>query len=104
MNCDCPTCGKPLDFDGFRFETEAGIVIGGGRFAVLTRTEATILELFWDRPGRVFTKTQVLDGIYSLLADDAPEEKIVDVFMFHLRKKIKGLGLSIETVWGAGIA
>ena len=102
MTCACPTCGKPLDFEGYRLEAEAGIVIGGGKFAALTRRETAIFELLWTRPGRVFTRSQIFDDLYSLLAGDGPEEKILDVYICKLRKKLNGLGLSIETVWGAG--
>ena len=102
MTCACPTCGKPLDLEGFRFEAEAGIVIGGGKFAALTVREAAVFEIFWSNPGRVLSKAALTDQVYSLFADDAPAETIIDVFVCRMRRKLASLGLSIETVWGQG--
>lgn len=102
MNCACPVCGGTLDFADVRFEPESGLVIGGGRFAALTKQEAALFELLWDRPGRTLTKVQLLDNAYQLFAGDGPTEKIIDVFICKIRKKLDGLGISIATDWGRG--
>lgn len=34
--------------------------------------------------------------------DEVPEEKIVDVLVCNIRKKVKPFGVNIETVWGRG--
>lgn len=50
----------------------------------------------------IFTREQLLSRVYSLFADDAPELKIIDVFICKIRKKLAGLGVDIESVWGHG--
>ena len=34
--------------------------------------------------------------------DDEPEMKIVDVFVCHIRRKLKPFGIEIGTRWGVG--
>jgi DNA-binding response OmpR family regulator len=102
MDCPCPTCGKPIDFEDIRLESESGILIGRGRFATLTVKELAVFEILWDRPGKIFSKASLCDQVYSLLSDDGPVEKIIDVFVCKIRKKISGCGITIETVWGQG--
>lgn len=87
---------------GFRYEVEAGILIAGGRFAAFTKLEATVFEAFLEKPGRVLSKTQLLDWVYSLTADDDPDIKIVDVMVCKIRKKLEGMPVSIVTIWGQG--
>jgi two-component system cell cycle response regulator CtrA len=47
-------------------------------------------------------KSTFMAALYSDQLDDQAEEKIVDVFLCKLRKKIKPYGIEIETVWGQG--
>jgi len=67
----------------------------------LTGKEATLLMLL--RDGRTRSKEQLLAGIYwRSNDDDAPDIKIVDVFICKIRKKIAGSGIEIGTAWGSG--
>ncbi len=55
------------------------------------------------RAGRCVTKEMILDHCYGGM--DEPEQKIVDVFVCKLRKKLRDAGAPsdfIETVWGRG--
>ncbi|WDZ77926.1 winged helix-turn-helix domain-containing protein [Ensifer adhaerens] len=99
--CPCPTCGQVLPPQTFAIDWEAGIVIAAGRFAQLTRSELAIFETLYQAKGQVKSKEHLLNAIASHV-DDAPEIKIVDVFVCKIRKKIAGLGVSIETIWGGG--
>lgn len=55
--------------------------------------------------GQIRNKEQLLNCLYMIDAD-APEIKIVDVFVCKIRKRLNGLhpdlGNIIETVWGQG--
>lgn len=66
----------------------------------LTAHETRLLGVLMAR--RIATKDAIMAGIYRDRGVDAPEIKIVDVFICKLRKKIRDLGLTIETKWGEG--
>ncbi|MGF1476743.1 MAG: response regulator transcription factor [Geminicoccaceae bacterium] len=69
----------------------------------VTGKEYGILELLALRKGMTLTKDTFLDHLYGGM--DEPEQKIIDVFICKLRKKIADLTpdyKGIETVWGRG--
>jgi two-component system cell cycle response regulator CtrA len=68
----------------------------------VTAKEYGILELLALRRGTTLSKEVFLDHLYG--GRDEPEQKIIDVFICKLRKKIQavGGGPGIETVWGQG--
>jgi two-component system, cell cycle response regulator CtrA len=71
----------------------------------LTGKEYQILEFLMIRKGATVTKNNFLNRLYSGL--DEPEEKIIDVFMCKIRRKLESvLGEEgkhyIETIWGRG--
>ncbi len=69
----------------------------------VTGKEYRILELLSLRKGMTLTKETFLDHLYGGM--DEPEQKIIDVFICKLRKKIAavaGLDHGIQTVWGQG--
>lgn len=68
-----------------------------------TKKEAAFLELFIQRYGRVLTKEQIHEHVYSMDNDPA-DIKIVDVVIYKLRKSLAGSGLLISTHWGVGYA
>lgn len=99
--CSCPTCEQPLPPDRFNIDWDAGIIIANGRFASLTRQELALFSALYHAKPAVRTKEQLLKPLTSFI-DDAPEIKIVDVFICKIRKKIAGLGITIQTIWGEG--
>jgi two-component system, cell cycle response regulator CtrA len=68
----------------------------------VTAKEYGILELLALRRGTTLSKEVFLDHLYGGI--DEPEQKIIDVFICKLRKKIQALSgePGIETVWGQG--
>jgi two-component system cell cycle response regulator CtrA len=68
----------------------------------VTAKEYGILELLALRRGTTLSKEVFLDHLYG--GRDEPEQKIIDVFICKLRKKIQAVGgcPGIETVWGQG--
>ncbi len=69
----------------------------------LTGKEYGILELLSLRKGATLTKDMFLNHLYGGM--DEPEQKIIDVFVCKLRKKLAaatGGENYIETVWGRG--
>lgn len=66
----------------------------------LTASEARVFAHLASRD--VCRKEGILAALYADRIDEAPEPKIVDVFVCKLRKKVKPFGVEIETVWGQG--
>ncbi len=76
-----------------------------GRPLHLTCKEYQILELLSLRKGTTMIKEMFLDYLYGGM--DEPEQKIIDVFICKLRKKLANASNGkdyIETVWGRGYA
>ena len=65
-------------------------------------TEFRLLEFLMERPGRVFSREQLLDGVWG--SDVYIDERTVDVHVGRLRKALnRGHGIDpIRTVRGAG--
>jgi|SRR5580700_2392435 two-component system cell cycle response regulator CtrA len=66
----------------------------------LTASEERVVSALLSRD--IMSKEAILTALYSDRADDAPEIKIVDVFVCKIRAKIEPHGLQIETHWGRG--
>jgi len=84
------------------------LVIHGGRHQVfrgeepveLTSTEFRVLAFLAAKPGWVFTRDQILDGVHG--SNYAITDRAVDVQIVGLRKKLGPAGRYIETVRGVG--
>lgn len=74
----------------------------GGRDIDLGPTEYRLLEYLMERPGRVFTREQLLDGVWG--SDVYIDERTVDVHVGRLRKALnRGRETDpIRTVRGSG--
>ncbi len=68
----------------------------------LTAREFNLLELLMRSPGRVFTRTQILEHVWGY--DFDPQTNVVDVYVRRLRSKVdlKPDASIIETVRGVG--
>ncbi|MBN1393902.1 MAG: response regulator [Pirellulales bacterium] len=75
-------------------------VFARGKRIDLTATEFKLLQLLARRPGWVFTRQQILDGVHG--DNYAVTDRAVDVQVVGLRRKLGRCGDSIETVRGVG--
>lgn len=75
-------------------------VFAGGKRVELTATEFKLLHFLAQRPGWVFTRQQILDGVHG--DNYAITDRAVDVQIVGLRKKLGSVGSYIETVRGVG--
>ena len=85
-----------IDLDSKTVEA-AGVRVG------LTIKEYEILELLLLRRGSTLSKGALIEHLYNGM--DEPEQKIIDVFVCKLRKKLSAAthGVNhIKTVWGLG--
>jgi two-component system, OmpR family, alkaline phosphatase synthesis response regulator PhoP len=71
-----------------------------GKPAELTATEFKLLHFLVQRPGWVFTRQQILDGVHG--DNYAITDRAVDVQIVGLRRKLGPVGSYIETVRGVG--
>jgi two-component system, cell cycle response regulator CtrA len=78
------------------------VEVNGAR-VYMTAKEYQILELFSLRKGTTLTKEMFLNHLYGGMNE--PEQKIIDVFICKLRKKLANASNGkdyFETVWGRG--
>jgi two-component system, OmpR family, alkaline phosphatase synthesis response regulator PhoP len=75
-------------------------VTSHGTAITLTTTEFGILHFLAHRPGRVFSREQIIGAVKG--DDYAVTERSVDVQIVNLRKKLGDSGEAIETVRGVG--
>lgn len=85
-----------------RLDRAAHKVTRGGREVRLGPTEFRLLEFFMQSPGRVLSRSQLLDGVWG--RDAFVDERTVDVHIGRLRRAlIRGREKDpIRTVRGAG--
>ncbi|MPZ36553.1 MAG: phosphate regulon transcriptional regulatory protein PhoB [Rhizobiales bacterium] len=93
-----------LSFGELELDREKKRVSRNGHAIDLGPTEFRLLEFLMERPGRVFSREQLLDGVWG--RDVYIDERTVDVHVGRLRKALNR-GHSddpIRTVRGAGYA
>ncbi|MGA9754847.1 MAG: response regulator transcription factor [Desulfobaccales bacterium] len=89
-----------LELQGMTIHPGRHEVLVQGRSVDLTATEFRLLAFLARRPGWVFTRAQIVQGIQG--EDYAVSDRAVDVQIVGLRKKLGSAGQSIETVRGVG--
>jgi diguanylate cyclase (GGDEF)-like protein len=91
-----------LDVNGLRLNPTSCEVSYQQQSIALTAKEYSLLELFLRNPSRVFSRSQILDRIWTF--DDPPLEESVKAHIKGLRKKLKKAGIVdwIENVYGIG--
>ena len=93
-----------LEAGDLMLDRETRRVRRSGRELHLGPTEFRMLEFLMERSGRVFTRSQLLDGVWGM--DTEIDERTVDVHVGRLRKALnRGHETDpIRTVRGAGYA
>jgi two-component system, OmpR family, alkaline phosphatase synthesis response regulator PhoP len=81
-------------------DTEKHQVFVKNQAIELTHTEFGILQALARRPGRVFSRYQIVDAIHG--TEHVVSDRAVDVQIVALRKKLGKAGDYIETVRGVG--
>ncbi|GAB4374292.1 MAG: response regulator [Elainellaceae cyanobacterium] len=92
-----------LDWENLKVDPAAGEVTYNHHLVPLTPKELSILELFLRNPHRVFSRSAIIDRIWSLA--DSPAESAVTTHIKDLRHKLRAGGMTIdliETVYGLG--
>lgn len=96
--------GQVIDVGDLRLDAEAHKVFRNGNELHLGPTEFRLLSTFMEKPGRVWSREQLLDRVWG--RDIYVDSRTVDVHIGRLRKALcaKGGDDPIRTVRGAGYA
>lgn len=89
-----------LQLGQLKLDPQGHRVYAGEQRVELTLKEFDLLKLFLEHPGRVFTRDQLLERIWS--TDYMGETRTVDVHIGTLRTKLGTCGDYIRTVRGVG--
>ncbi|MDH4120789.1 MAG: response regulator transcription factor [Deltaproteobacteria bacterium] len=95
-----PEESEPLEVAGIRIHPGRREVTVAGRPVELTQTEFDVLHLLARRPGWVFSRGKIVDGIRG--QGYPVTDRSVDVQIVGLRRKLEAAGDLIETVRGVG--
>lgn len=96
------TVGQILEFEDIVLNSETHKVTRGGEAVKLGPTEFRLLSTFMEKPGRVWSREQLLDRVWG--RDIYVDSRTVDVHVGRLRKALTSSGGedAIRTVRGAG--
>ncbi len=92
-----------IEFDDLTIDLKARAVQRANTKPSLTPTEFRLLVLLATEPGRVFTRDQIIDGVFGYDFDGF--DRTVDVHVANLRRKIEADSRKpryIQTVHGVG--
>jgi two-component system phosphate regulon response regulator PhoB len=91
-----------LEVNGLMLDTHSHRVSANGNVLEMGPTEFRLLHFFMAHPERVYSRTQLLDMVWS--RGSFVEERTVDVHIRRLRKALESDGFDgfIQTVRGAG--
>ncbi|MCE8007896.1 phosphate regulon transcriptional regulator PhoB [Aestuariivita sp.] len=96
--------GERLEFEDIVLDSETHRVTRGGNDLKLGPTEFRLLSTFMEKPGRVWSREQLLDRVWG--RDIYVDTRTVDVHIGRLRKALcrNGGDDPLRTVRGAGYA
>jgi len=91
-----------LEVEGLSLDTHSHRVSANGNRLEMGPTEFRLLQFFMSHPERVYSRSQLLDMVWS--RGSFVEERTVDVHIRRLRKALESEGFDryIQTVRGAG--
>lgn len=75
-------------------------VMVGKREVQLKRREIALLEILASRPGRLFSKDELLDKLFGF--EEAANANAIELYVGRLRKKLDGAQARIVTLRGLG--
>jgi two-component system, OmpR family, response regulator len=92
--------GPSLSYGGLTFDTVGRMASIEGKPVTLSGHETGVLEVLLQRFGRVVSKEQLVEQLYSY--DKEVSHNAIEVYVHRLRKKIGGTGVTVRTVYGRG--
>ena len=71
-----------------------------GKTVPLSAHEVGVLEMLVQRFGRVVSKEQLVEQLYSY--DREVSHNAIEVYIHRVRKKLEGAGVTVRTLYGRG--
>jgi DNA-binding response OmpR family regulator len=87
-------------YAGLSFDTVGRTATLNGSALALSLHETSVLEALLNRFGRVVSKEQLLEQLYSYEKDVS--QNAIEVYVHRVRKKITGSGVTVRTLYGRG--
>ena len=82
------------------FDSLSGTLSVDSRKVTLRNRELRLLEIFIGAPEQIFSKSNLLDRLFSY--DEDVSENAIEVYVSRLRKHLNGSGVEIKTARGIG--
>ncbi len=93
--------GTPLiSYGALSFDTVNRVASADTRPLALSAQETGVLEALLTRFGRVVSKEQLVEQLYSY--DHEVSHNAIEVYVHRLRKKLVGTGVTVRTQYGRG--
>ncbi len=89
-----------ISYGALAFDTVTRTVKLDGRALSLSVHELGVVEILLRRFGRVVSKEQIVEQLYSY--DREVTQNAIEVYVHRLRRKMEGSGLSVRTLYGQG--
>jgi len=89
-----------LRFADLEFDPLTATVVVAGETRQLRNRELRLFEILVAAPGRIHSKAQLCDRLFSFA--EAVTDNAIEVYVGRLRKKLAGSAARIETVRGVG--
>ena len=89
-----------LSYSGLTFDTIGRAASVNGKTVALSMHETGVLEALIQRFGRVVSKNQLVEQLYSY--DREVTHNAIEVYIHRVRKKLEGAGVTVRTLYGRG--
>ena len=92
--------GDITQFGTISFDRAGRKIYAQGQEIALPRRELAVFECLFERQNQIVSKTQIADHLYGIGADI--EERVVEIYISRLRKKLAPFAISIKAARGLG--
>ena len=89
-----------VTYGSLSFDTVGRTAAVEGRALPLSLHETGVLEALLHRFGRVVSKEQLVERLYSY--DKEVSQNAIEVYVHRVRKKLGGAGVTVRTLYGRG--
>ena len=89
-----------VSYGGLTFDTVGRAASVHGKTVPLSSHEVGVLEILLQRFGRVVSKEQLVEQLYTY--DREVTHNAIEVYIHRVRKKLEGAGVTVRTLYGRG--
>lgn len=92
--------GNVLALGDLEFDARAGTILINGKTVQLRARELRLFEVLANAPGQLFSKSTLVERLFSY--DEDVTENAIEVYVGRVRRRLEGSNLQITTVRGLG--